>query len=386
MKPDKDEELARLPAPEVGGLSPSNFSRDGTFLLARGDETGATYIYDLRRIRTQLADLGLDWEDVQPPLLAKANEDDPKEAAPLQVEFVGAEWAASREKMAEHERQKSVAALANNPFNAQAHYRLGSLLLDAGKFKEAHWHLSAALSLGSGLHEAYNLRATAAIRLQRWDDAVADLTRYLAKYPFVANSRLQRATINQSRHRYQEALEDWNALIESYPELDWLYERRAACHEALGKPDLAKADREKAVKIEGNNPFQLNNLAWRLATGPVGQRDLTKATELIRRAMGMDAENTTFLNTLGVIQYRNGQLAQAFVTLEKSLVASKGRSNGMDLFFLAMCHAKLGDKAKAKECFERAVKWTEAQKNLPANYVEELKAFRAEAEAELRAP
>jgi WD40 repeat protein/tetratricopeptide (TPR) repeat protein len=386
MMPDKDEEIARLPAPEVGGFSPSNFSRDGILLLARGTESGDTYIYDLRRIRAQLAELGLDWEDVQPPLPAKANNDDPKEAAPLQVEFVGAQWAASRAKMAEYERHRCVAELVDNPFNAQAHYRLGGLLLVAGKFQAAHWHLSAALAFGSGLHEAYNMRASASIRMQRWDDAVADLTRYLAKYPFVANSRVQRANINQSRDRYKEALEDWNALIDSYPELDWLYEQRAACHEALGKPELAKADHEKAAKIGGNNPLQLNNRAWRLANGPAGQRDLAKATELIRRAMEMDADNTTFLNTLGVIQYRNGQFTQAIVTLEKSLAASKGQSDAFDLFFLAMCHAKRGDSAKAKECFDQAVKWTAAQKDLPANYVEELKAFRAEAEAALRTP
>ena len=47
--------------------------------------------------------MGLDWQDVQPPLPTKTTKGDPREAAPIQVEFIGAEWVASREKMIEYE-------------------------------------------------------------------------------------------------------------------------------------------------------------------------------------------------------------------------------------------------------------------------------------------
>jgi tetratricopeptide (TPR) repeat protein len=300
--------------------------------------------------------------------------------------LIDAEWATSRPKMVQYERQKAVAALVFNPFNAEAHYRLGSFLLETGRYAEAHTNLSAALALRPDLENAYLLRAQAAFQLKRWDEAAADATRFLEQCPYDARARVLRANINYLRKRHEESASDLTALLATYTEDAALYERRADCFEALGQTEKAAADRKMALKLGANDPTRLNNQAWRLVTAPKGQRDPAHALRLIQRAIEREPDNVLFLNTLGVVQYRNGQHAAAVVTLEKSLAAGKGQSDAFDLFFLAMCHAKLGDAAKAKDCFDRAVKWTAAQKNLPANYVEELKAFRAEAEEALRTP
>jgi hypothetical protein len=135
------------------------------------------------------------------------------------------------------------------------------------------------------------------------------------------------------------------------------------------------------------DPQRLNKEAWQLVTGPAEQRDPTRALQLVQKAVKQKPAEATFLNTLGVAQYRNGQYREAIATLEKSLAAGKGQWDAFDLFFLAMCHAQLGDAAKAKDCFVRAVTWVEGRTNLSPKHVEELKAFRAEAaETVLRAP
>ena len=129
----------------------------------------------------------------------------------------------------------------------------------------------------------------------------------------------------------------------------------------------------------------LNDLAWTYATGPIDQRDPERAVVLARRAVALAPGRQASLNTLGVALYRAGQYAEAISVLEQSLAAGKGEFDAFDLFFLAMAHQKLGHASQARNSFDRAVRWWDEQKNLPAQYVSELTAFRAEAEEVLAA-
>ncbi len=384
---ETDQEFALLPSPELGhGFAPASFSPDGSRLLAVGGETGSLYVFDLLRIREQLAELSLDWAETQPALPSRTGDDNPALAPPLQVELIDAEWAASHKRMSQYETGRVTARLFANPFDADAHYRLGGLQVEVGRYAEAYAHLTAALAFRPDLDSAYNLRAEAALRLQRWDNAAADATRYLEKHPYALYGRRLRAAANRGRKHDSEAAADLTVLLDASPQDAGLYEQRAQCYETLGQAEKAAADRDKALKLGANDPTRLNDQAWRLVTAPKGKRDPVRALPLIQKAIEREPDNQAFLNTLGVVQYRNRQYATAVISFEKSLAAGKGRFDGFDLFFLAMCYAKLGDAAKAKDCFDRAVKWTEAQKNLPAQHVEELKEFRAEAKTVLQSP
>jgi uncharacterized protein HemY len=88
-------------------------------------------------------------------------------------------------------------------------------------------------------------------------------------------------------------------------------------------------------------------------------------------------------NTLGVTLYRAGEYREAVGALEERLRLGAGQTDGYDLFFLAMCHHRLGDAEKARDCLDRAVRWREGKQDLTPRWAAELAAFRAEAERTL---
>jgi uncharacterized protein HemY len=84
-----------------------------------------------------------------------------------------------------------------------------------------------------------------------------------------------------------------------------------------------------------------------------------------------------------MVFYRNGKHTEAISVLEKSLAKSRGRSDAFDLFILAMRHHQLGEPAKAKECYDQALKWVRDRRDLPASWIEDLTASQAEADGVL---
>jgi len=379
VRPDTGAEVARLSFPEPTKFEPMAFSPDGGELLIQGEDTQAIHVWDVRLVRGQLAEMGLDWDDPisAPPSAVNS-------AAVNAVEFDGATFVSDSRTAREYRRALTVLALVANPFDPRAHLHLGQLSEDQSP-EIAFAHYTAALAFQPDQPLAYELRAGVARRLGRWPQVVADATEALRRQPQRPRLVLARAQALQHLGRHADAVADFTAALAAYPRSMEVYKLRAKSYGALGETGKAQLDERKALAVAPEDPFHLNERAWRMVAGPLAERDAPAALSLALRAVHLAPSDSLYVNTLGVAQYRNGLYQEALVTLERSLALGNGRWDAFDLFFLAMCHQELGAASRAQDCFDRAMRWWREQKTADARRDEELGSFRAEAQACLRA-
>ena len=405
-------EIARLTTLQYVTPKPLAFSRDGTKLIAATQQRTAL-VWDLRRIRDQLSRMGLDWEAPSYPAESAASED-PASIWPVRSVRVMGEVIEPRARRAV-ELAVVNGRLAAKPNDAEFLMHRGWLFHQEKKWPEAIADLERRLSLGPDdrdalfllarvyqqsnnltganailetylkrFHEdidAWSMKCSVSLGLNRLREAAAELSKVLAVDPGRVKDRGLRARIWFRLERFPEALNDLNTLIQQYPHAPSLYTMRSQIHDRLGHNEQAQADMERAVDCPLASAEEFNNLAWRLATSPlVALRNPEQALILARKAMEMAPGTATYLNTLGVAQYRVGRYGEAVATLEKSLAASKGQSDAHDLFFLAMARHQLGRIAAARADFEGALRWWTQHPNQPPDWAEELDRFRAEAE------
>jgi tetratricopeptide (TPR) repeat protein len=304
------QELARLAAPNTEMASHLAFSRDDRW-LAVVCQTQVVQLWDLRRIRRQLSDIGLDWQLPGPP---PAIQEEKHTSSPrIEIDY--------------GELPKQGNTSKETP-------------------QEAVKRWTQCLQSNSEDVDAFHHRAHAFEKLGERHKAIADFTAAIQRQPGNAH----------------------------------FHECRGRNYLALKEHAQAIADFEKALELKPDQADLCNNLAWLLVTGPKDLRDGKKAVPYAERAVKLAPTNGHYHNTLGLALYRAERYRDAITPLEASLKGNSGSTDGFDLFFLAMCYAKLGESEKAKECFDRAVKWVEGQRSLQPRWAEELKMFRAEAE------
>ena len=136
----------------------------------------------------------------------------------------------------------------------------------------------------------------------------------------------------------------------------------------------------RQVEANPDSAQACNALAWAYLTAPEELRNLEAALALAEKAARLDPGNANSRNTLGVAYYRAARYREAAEVLRPNLQRQDDGGLSVDLYFLAMSHHRLGEAARARDYYDWAVRWAKVQRGLAAKALEELTAFRAEAE------
>jgi tetratricopeptide (TPR) repeat protein/tRNA A-37 threonylcarbamoyl transferase component Bud32 len=161
----------------------------------------------------------------------------------------------------------------------------------------------------------------------------------------------------------------------------------ALSYRAAGRTQEALKLREETfqlrkAKVGPDHPDTLesmNALAWSLASFPdVKLADPLRAVDLAVQAVAGDPKKADFRDTLGIARYRAGDWKGAIADLGQALRLRKAddSANSSTGFFLAMASWQVGDKAKAREWFDKSVAWMDQGKQKDDA---DVKRFRAEA-------
>jgi Tfp pilus assembly protein PilF len=116
---------------------------------------------------------------------------------------------------------------------------------------------------------------------------------------------------------------------------------------------------EEALKIEPENHLVLNNYAYSLADRGL---QLERALEMSRKAVDLQPENASYLDTIGWIFFRLGRFTEAETYVKKAI--SKGEVNAVVYEHLGDIYYRMNQKDLAIEHWNMALKLDEQNAQL----------------------
>jgi serine/threonine protein kinase/WD40 repeat protein/Flp pilus assembly protein TadD len=189
------------------------------------------------------------------------------------------------------------------------------------------------------------------------------------------------------RLRPQRLVENFDRAVGAAEHLGVRWYLRGKFHQKAGRYAEARRDLRAAVGKQPNRALFCNGLARFYVLAPEQFRDADAAVSLAEKAVRVQPGDWAYVNTQGIAYYRIGRHADAAAAFQKCLAGGGAEAEAANLYFLALCRHRLGEAAKARECFDRARASQERQGGrLSQEEAEELQGFRTEAEATLAQP
>ena len=252
---------------------------------------------------------------------------------------------------------KEASALA--VWNPQIWMRLGGLLFDSGKYEDAIVEMKKAVINFPNEYVINVILGLALAQEQKHAEAGEYLKRSIDLNPTdVLALQAYGFTLNQL-DQPEEALVYLNRAVEIDPENTQVLGVLGLIYDDLEMYTMSDSVYTKALAIDPLDALVNNNYAYALSER--GER-LDEALEMAKKAIAVDPNNSSFLDTIGWIYYKMGDYEKAKENIEKAMMTDS--DNPTLLHHLGDVYSKLGENKKALEYWKKAVEFGEDDKDL----------------------
>lgn len=154
----------------------------------------------------------------------------------------------------------------------------------------------------------------------------------------------------QQLERWEDVVLETAGALERIPDDPRIQFTRAAALERLGRVEEAEVLFQKLIDRDPNDAASANYLGYSWADRG---KNLTEALTLISRAVAIDPENPAYLDSLGWVHFRLGEVDQAEYWLRRAV--GFGRGDGTILAHLGEVLLEQGDVDEARLLLQRAL-------------------------------
>lgn len=235
-------------------------------------------------------------------------------------------------------------------FGSKAKFLLGQIAENQNKHKKAiEWYSSI---VESNYHIPAYLRAVYLLALQDEFNQAIKLLHDANPSNFVEQKQISLTEIDLliENGDLDEALQETNYVLQFSPnDIELLYSRSLIAN-LLKEIEMAELDLRKILEIEPNHANALNALGFTLTSTPEKRPE---AMELIKKAISLVPNNPAFLDSMGWLYYKMGNIDKALEHLEQ---AYKLHSDGEIAAHYGEVLWVSGEKAKAQAIWQRALK------------------------------
>lgn len=241
-----------------------------------------------------------------------------------------------------------------HPTDPKAHSIYGDLLVQDKKNAEAREEYLKVVALDSSKFVVWEEILRLDLVLEKYDHLIAYSNRVIELFPDQPLPYMFSGIGNFQQKKYEDALKSLNRGVKLVGDNDELlsefYMYLGDTYHSL--KDTTESDKayEKSLSLKGDNGYVLNNYAYYLS---LRNHELEKAETMAKKAVTLDPQNASFLDTYGWVLYKLQKYNDASIWVGKALDDKEGVSAEVmehygDILF------KLGNTSQAIEYWQKA--------------------------------